>query len=54
MQVLSIVYDLAINNALDEDSLPDPALKNEALRQQEALSIVHDFMYELKGTDPAV
>lgn len=41
-EALEIVYDLAIENALPTRC--DPLLSREAKRQQEALSIVHDFM----------
>ncbi len=41
---LEIVYELAHQNALDPDDVIDDDLRDEALEQQEALDVVHDFI----------
>ncbi len=48
LKALSIVYDLAAGNALDDISPLDEELKKEEKRQQQALSVVYDMIEELR------
>lgn len=49
-KAMSIVYSLALQNALDPGRI-DPELLEEALRQQNALGVVHDFIVNELGED---
>lgn len=48
---MEIVYDLALQNALRWDLDKPDELYEEMLRQQTALSVVHDFAVNQLGDD---